>query len=111
MAYYRLRSIDLDGKFKLSGIVTVSGRASSGNYFTVANPVHNFVNISAGNMHSGDYEYHIMTVTGQTVQAGYLAISHGGNYQVSLSPAIARGIYVVEFRKEGFGYRQRILVQ
>ena len=111
IAYYRLRSIDLDGKFTFSGIVTVSDRTSSGNYFAVANPVHSFLNISAGNMHQGDYRYHIMTTAGQTIQAGHLAIGNGGNYQVSLSPGVAQGVYIIEFRKDGFNYRRRILVE
>jgi len=112
IAYYRLRSVDIDGQYKLSGIVTVYERTSSaGNYFAVANPVHGLLNISAGNMHSGNYEYHIITTGGQTLQAGRLFITNGGNYQVSLSSIIVHGVYIVEFRKEGFNYRQRVLVQ
>jgi hypothetical protein len=111
IAYYRLRSVDADGQYKISGIVTVYERASTGNYFAVANPVHGLLNISAGNMHSGNYEYHIMTAGGQTVQAGRLSIINGGNYQVSLLAVIVHGIYIVEFRKDGFNYRERVLVQ
>jgi hypothetical protein len=111
IVYYRLRSVDVDGAYKLSGVVTVSDRSLSGNYFAVANPVHGLLNISAGNMHSGNYEYHILTTGGQTVQSGRLSVSNGGNYQVSLSSVIVHGIYIVEFRKDGFSYRERILVQ
>jgi len=111
IAYYRLRSVDLDGKFTFSGIVTVLDRPSSGNHFAVASPVHSFFNVSAGNMHHGDYPYHIITTAGQTIQAGHLAISNGGNYQVSLSPGVVQGVYIIEFRKDGFNYRRRILVE
>ena len=111
IVYYRLRSIDIDGKFKWSGIVTVSDGAAAGNYFAVANPVHNVLNVSAGNMHNGDYEYHITTTGGQTIQAGHLGIINGGNYQVGLSPVISKGIYIIEFRRGGFNYRGRILVE
>lgn len=111
IAYYRLRSVDVDGQFALSGIVTVYDRSPAGNYFTIVNPAHGLLNVSAGNMHSGSYEYHILTTSGQAVQAGRLSITNGGNYQVSLSPAIVPGVYIVEFRKNDFSYRSQVLVQ
>jgi len=111
VAYYRLRSVDIDGKYKLSAVVTVADRIASGSYFVVANPVHGMLNISTGSIHDGDYGYHIINTAGQTVQTGRLTISSGSNYQVPLSSSIVQGIYVIEFRKDGLSYQQQILVQ
>ncbi len=111
ITYYRLRSTDIDGHYKLSPVVAVSDHAASNSYFVIANPVHAVLNISAGSIHNGDYEYHLMTTGGQTVQQGRLTIQNGGSYQVPLASFIVPGVYLVEFRNNGFSYSQRILVQ
>jgi hypothetical protein len=111
VAYYRLRSIDVDGSYRLSAVAPVYDNAAAANAFVVANPVHDAISISAGSLHSGDYDYHIMTVAGQIVQQGRLTMTNGGNYRVALSPAIVHGIYIVAFHKDAFSYRQQVLVQ
>lgn len=105
--YYRLRSVDIDGKTKMSKIVKISS-LSRGAYLTAANPVHNAIHITAGNT-SGLFEYSIHTAAGQKVRSGTVNIT-GTVAEIPL-PASFKGVYILQLQKTGFSYVQKILVE
>ncbi|MBS1563244.1 MAG: T9SS type A sorting domain-containing protein, partial [Bacteroidetes bacterium] len=109
-AWYRLRSIDNDGKSNLSNIVTIYSSAPGSN-FTVVNPAHEALIVSAGRLYNGDYEYRLTSAGGLLVQQGRLTMNNGGSYRIALSSPIAPGIYFVSFRKGGFIYQQKLMIQ
>jgi hypothetical protein len=111
IAYYRLRSVDRDGKIKLSKVVVVNDRLSEESYFTVANPAHTAITISAGSSYNGEYSYHLNTLNGQTILQGKLNITRGGTYSIPLSPSVIRGVYILDVQYANFHYQQKILVQ
>jgi hypothetical protein len=111
VAYYRLRSIDNDGKFKTSKVVTVYDKTTQGSYFALNNPVHNAITLTAGSNHTGAYNYSITAVNGQVMQQGHLSMSNGGVYNIPLQSTIVPGVYVFETKSAGFSYSQKILVQ
>lgn len=110
VAYYRLRSVDTDGKTKLSKIVTVSNGGSMDKYITIVNPAHNSIHVNAQNM-NGVYAYSIHTVGGQSIQGGSIKVTASGMYEIKLSPFIKTGLYILEIQKTGFNYSQKVLIQ
>ena len=110
-AYYRLRSIDTDGKTKLSKVIAVSDRLQADNYFIVTNPAHSSINIAAGKSHNGEYNYHVNTLSGQTLLQGRLNITHGGSYSIPLPANMVSGVYVLEVQYASFRYQQKIMIQ
>jgi hypothetical protein len=111
VAYYRLRSIDNDGKFKTSKVVTVYDKTVAGSYFTLTNPVHTALTLAAGSNHTGVYDYSITAINGQVMQQGHLTMISGGNYNISLQSTIVPGMYIFKARSASFSYSQKILVQ
>ncbi len=105
--YYRLRSVDIDGKTKLSKVVKISN-LNMGAYLTVANPVHNAIHVTAGNTR-GVFEYRVNTLAGQTVRGGSINIT-GTVAEIPL-PAALKGVYILQIQKTGFNFVQKILVQ
>ncbi len=111
IAYYRLLSIDKDGRSKSSKVVSVSDRLVPGNNFAVINPVHGALSLTAGADHNGTYLYKINTTSGQTIQQGSIIITNGGSYSIPLASVVAKGVYVLEIRKKDFTFSQKVLVQ
>ena len=111
VTYYRLRSVDADGKSKLSKVLAVSDRLNTDNYFAATNATHGSITIIAGSSHNGDYTYHINTFGGQTIQQGRLNIVHGGSYSIPLTSSVAGGVYILDVQYANFHYQQKILVQ
>ncbi|MEO5684699.1 MAG: T9SS type A sorting domain-containing protein [Chitinophagaceae bacterium] len=109
--YYRLRSVDTDGKTKISKVVMVRDRLSSIKYFAVGNPVSKSIHITAGLITNGTYSYRIISGAGQTVQSGRLNLGSGAHYELPLLSSVTPGIYVLELRKDNYNYRQQLLVQ
>ncbi|MCW3118861.1 MAG: type sorting protein [Chitinophagaceae bacterium] len=95
VAYYRLRSIDIDTKSKLSFVVTVRDNSAGNQMSLVVNPVHDRVILQAGLQVIGLFDYRITTTSGQLLQQGRLAINNGGQYQFPLNQNIIKGAYIL----------------
>ena len=106
--YYRLRSVDIDGKTKLSKVVKLSN-LNTGIYLAIANPVHNAIHVAASNT-SGVFEYKINTLAGQTIHVGTINIS-GAGADIPLPASFSKGLYILQIQKTGFNFVQKILVQ
>jgi len=111
VAYYHLLSIDKDGSSKSSKVVMVNDRFLAGSSFTIVNPAHGVISLTAGADFNGSYLYKINTAGGQTVQQGNLSITNGGNYNITLAPNVAKGVYILEVRKKDFSFSQKVLIQ
>jgi hypothetical protein len=109
VTYYRLRSVDMDGKTKLSKIVTLSNNAVTG-YMAIVNPAHSSIRVNAQHM-NGLFTYRINTVAGQTIQQGSIKIAASGLYDIRLSSMIKTGLYVLQIEKTGFSYSQKVVIQ
>ncbi|MEO6316285.1 MAG: T9SS type A sorting domain-containing protein [Chitinophagaceae bacterium] len=110
ITYYRLRSVDADGKSKLSKVVKVTDNNGTGVFMAASNPVRNSVRITIKNL-SGVFEYRINTISGQTIQRGTIKMPAAGMYDIYLSSAVKTGIYLLEIQKTGFRFTEKLLVQ
>jgi hypothetical protein len=110
IAYYRLRSVDDDGKESFSGIVAVVNKDNS-DLLLLTNPVRNKVTLVATSQLSGDFRYQLSTMNGQVVQQGNLNIRNGGQHEIYLSGKLQPGSYAlrVSNNQKTFYYKLLIL--
>ena len=108
--FYRLRSVDTDGKAKLSDIVTLNNNTATARTMAVANPARGSMHLTVTNL-SGDVDYRINTLGGQTLQQGVLHLAGSGSYEIYLSPGIKNNMYILQVQKTGLSFTRKILVQ
>ncbi len=106
-AYYRLRSVDIDGKSKLSAIAFLGNNAQGGQ-LEVVNPVRGSIHV-VSNL-TGSYEYRINTQAGQTVQLGKLQLS-GTATDIVLPVSFKKGLYILQINSGHSTVSKKILVQ
>ena len=100
--YYRIKSLDLDGKFSYSTIAKVMMTQATGSISVYPNPVTTGqVNLQLNNQEAGVYSIRLITPIGQVVLAK--KINHtGGNYteKIDWDYQMPRGIYQLEVNSE-----------
>ncbi|MEO8583172.1 MAG: hypothetical protein ABI415_05210 [Flavitalea sp.] len=106
--YYRIRSIDIDGKFMFSKVVTITD-GNEGEEIMVANPAKNHIKLTVSQFAKGKYNYQLRTDGGQTAQTGILNIISSGSYTIDLNN-IRPGIYILTLNKDGFIQNHKIRV-
>lgn len=113
--FYRIRSVDRDGSFKLSSVVRVnieqSGRGVQVYPTVVTNRT---VNISLSNMQAGEYDVLLLNNSGQALVRSRLVYAGGSSAQsINLgSSNLPAGIYQLVVRNES-DYQEsfRLLIQ
>jgi hypothetical protein len=108
--WYRIRNVDIDGKYKFSNIVTVQGNSPVTGFFTVINPARNAVSFISNAMQPGSYIYQLRNDGGQTVQSGRIEIAGNGRYSIELKNREIAGIYIFTISKAAFIQNERIWI-
>ncbi|MHA4845991.1 T9SS type A sorting domain-containing protein [Flavitalea antarctica] len=107
--YYRLRSVDNDGRSTLSEIVSVSPDQPVSAEITIVNPalktIYGFTNTL-----TGIYQYQLNSLSGQIVQQGSVTISASG-FSIPLSGSVNKGMYLLSLRKPGFNMVRKVIVE
>lgn len=93
--YYRIRSVDRDGKYMFSKVVSVTDGQQDNELFTVVNPVVSRIYLNVTTLPAGNYDYQLRTEAGQSVQSGVLHINGSGTYSIILTGAVRPGIYLL----------------
>jgi hypothetical protein len=109
ITYYRLRSVDLDGKSTLSKTITISNNEATGIDLSMVNPVRKRIIAFTKNM-DGVYQYGINTISGQSVQHGYVTIGSAG-LDILLSETVNKGVYFLQLQKPGVNVVRKIIVE
>ena len=110
IAYYRLRTLDFDGKESLSRIVTIVSGQGNNKLLLVGNPVRNKITLLATGTLTGEFNYQITQVNGQVVQSGKLSILNGGYYDISLNNNLNPGTYSLKVMDKNQGFYYKVLV-
>ena len=108
--YYRIRSVDNDGKFIFSRVVTVTDGLQGNELFTVANPVTSRIYLNVSSLPAGDYNYQLRTETGQQVQAGTLTMNGSGTYSIGLKGSVRAGFYVLTIGNLNFIKNEKLRI-
>lgn len=111
IAYYRLRSVDIDGGFSYSKIVVVSEADFRSSSFAVLNPARSAITVFNKTGNDGTFGYNIYNPGGQLVAKGSVSMTVNGGAVLPLPSAVASGIYVLEIFNEQIRYVQKIAVE
>ena len=104
LLFIRLKSIDNDGTFKYSSIVTVKGNCTNNPKQTITcypNPVtnQNFITIaSKGANFEGNYSISIIDATGKLYSLQKMNLSSLSSFKLPLNNAMAKGEYFIRLQ-------------
>lgn len=109
--WYRVRSVDIDGQYKLSSVVSVNAlKQGSQQMFVLNNPAHGSIQLYAPDSYRGDCDYYLNTTSGQTIQKGKLRVTGVGNISIKLNPGITQGVYILQIKNTSQQFQERILI-
>jgi len=111
IAYYRIRSVDMDGKFTYSKIAVVSEYDMQSSGFVVLNPVHTNITILNKTGKEGSYNYQVFNSGAQLICRGFVTMGINGGAILPLPASVAAGQYILELSSGTFRFSQKILVQ
>ena len=102
--YYRLFSVDKDGRSSYSKIVIVNTGASESFSFSVNSSTKQIL-IAHNHNSAQTYQYSVLNMNGQLMQKGQLTLNTGLN-EIPLNATITRGIYVVQVSSSAMNTQQ-----
>jgi Secretion system C-terminal sorting domain len=110
--YYRLKCVDNNGQVKYSNIVIITTTSDSRkDFYVMRNPVSDRIDIYAGDLVKGTYQYSIANNAGQIVQSSKLDIKGQGIYTINLQSFLATGVYMLSVRNGENSLQKSILKQ
>ncbi len=113
ISFYRLKSIDIDGKAGYSSIVKINLNKSLKDFSIYPNPViGKRITIAASAMEAGRYDIVILNLSGQKLTQS--TIDHSGGaftLQVSISDGIKAGLYLLKFIGKEQSFSKSFLVE
>ena len=111
IAYYRIKSVDIDKKSSISKIVAVSENTLASNSFVILNPARSVITILNKSNESGPFEYSLYNTSGQLFLKGRTAIGINGGVAIPFSQKMSAGIYILEIKNDKITFLQKILVE
>jgi hypothetical protein len=111
IAYYRLRSVDKEGKEILSRIVSVKVFSPDNLLTLLINPVHDQISLAASSQLKGVFNYSIHAINGQVMQEGKLIIQNGGQYTILLKRIQEAGTYTLEVSNGLQRFSYKLIIQ
>ena len=112
IVYYRLRMVDIDGKYSYSKIIAVSEKNIDASGFITLNPARNVITIFNKSAENGPFDYTLYnTYYGQLVMKGVVTMEVNGIAVLPLPGQTASGIYILELRNKNIHYKQNVLVE
>ena len=109
-AFYRIRSVDRDGKYSYSKIVSVSDR-TTGAMAVINNPARSSIFISVKAVPKGNYSYELVDNSGKVVQAGKILIDGQPVLDIPLSFKTIKGFYIIKVRNGLFEFADKVIIQ
>ena len=94
--YYRLRLVDIDGKFSYSSIVVVRMNGSKNQINIYPNPATDFVNAELGGNAKGDYSLQLIDATGRTVNTRTVTNAQSNQLITIQRAGLSGGVYVLK---------------
>jgi hypothetical protein len=111
VAMYRIRSVDMDGQYTFSKVVSVSESSNKPGLQVLNNPAHEAIYITASDAYKGKYQYELFSAAGQLIQSGVLNISGNDVVTIPLSIKTTTGIYLLNIKNEERRFVKRIMVK
>lgn len=110
-AMYRIRSVDRDGQYSYSKVVSVSESDNAAGFRVLNNPANEAIYLTASAAYKGTYHYELFSSAGQLMQNGKLNIGGNDIVTIPLSMKTTAGIYLLQVKNKERRFVQRILVK
>jgi hypothetical protein len=110
---YRLKQVDVDGKFTYSNIVDINvNRRLAAEAKIYPNPANNFVNVSISGSDGAKVELDVYDNTGRLVIRGLLNTVMDSGHMESLIPLdrLDPGVYMLRFRVDADIFNQKLII-
>ena len=111
--YYRIRQVDIDGKFMISKVVLYTSAQKKTGLTVIGNPViNNEIVLNISSDRQGYSELHLMDIKGRTLRIQKQSISNGNNI-VRLTGSggyLATGTYFVKAIINGQLFVEKVMV-
>lgn len=111
LVQYRLRTVDRDGAYSYSNIITLRSDSEIPLMKLLTNPVRQTVSIAAPATLSGVYRYDVVSSTGMQMQSGNIYVNGSGVYTIYLSQEILPGMYILTVRNKSYTLTEKIVVR
>jgi hypothetical protein len=109
-AFYRVRSVDRDGKHSYSKIVAVSDNGD-GSMAVINNPARNTIFISVNSVPKGNYVWQLIDASGRIVEAGQLLLDGQSVIDIPVPSKATKGLYLVKVRNGLFDFADKVIIQ
>jgi hypothetical protein len=111
--YYRLKQIDLDGKYEIFNVRAVHfGEVTTSKVKAYPNPFQSEVELSIEAEVAGEMLIMVSNATGQELLRRTVQVSQGQNMEkITLDPTLPRGIYIVTIRMGELNSHFKLLKQ
>jgi hypothetical protein len=109
-AFYRIRSVDRDGKYAYSKIVAVNDR-SDGSMAVINNPARNTIFISVNGVPKGNYVWQLIDASGRIVEARQLLLDGQSVIDIPVPAKATRGLYLVKVHNCLFEFADKVIIQ
>lgn len=110
-AMYRIRSVDKDGQYMYSRIVSVTENSNVASFTVLNNPAHEAIYLSVSAAYKGQYQYELYSAAGQLVQSGPLTINGMDIVTIPLTMKTVTGVYLLNVRNAEHRFAKRILIK
>ncbi|WP_299991715.1 T9SS type A sorting domain-containing protein [uncultured Pontibacter sp.] len=102
--YYRLKQVDLDGKFEYFSTKAVEfGAITANSIKAYPNPFHSELQLNIDSEATGDVQLTVTNTMGQQLMQRTIRVERGANTEkLELDPSLPRGIYIVSTTMGGF---------
>jgi hypothetical protein len=109
-AFYRIRSVDRDGKYSYSKIVAVSDKGD-GSMAVINNPARSTIFISVSSVPKGNYVWQLLDASGRIVEAGQMLLDGQSVIDIPVPAKATKGLYLVKVRNGLFEFADKVIIQ
>jgi hypothetical protein len=107
---YRIRQVDVDGRFKYTGIIGVKTSANSKSFLSIfPNPTNGQVSINASVNGNEKVTINIIDVTGKQVLSQQRVFSAIAPISINLSP-LGKGTYIIQLIANGYFASEKVVI-
>ena len=106
--YYKLKQIDIDGKFSFSNIVKLSSTDNNGSFKVYPNPVTNSFNVLFSASKTGVANLLIRSTNGQNVYRQSISVIKGNNSVSINGYQLSSGMYYISITNDDINYNAKL---
>jgi len=110
--YYRLKQVDIDGKFEYSKVIIIDNKNYGGNFRVINNPFTDVLDIDFGKVQAGKTDIRLLDVTGKEIYHTVNDVSGLSRVHINLSGRnLSAGIYLLQVNTNHGQFIARVMKQ